>query len=652
MKPFDEIDDLCVNVIRGLAMDAPQKADSGHPGTAMALAPAAHVLFTRHLKFYPADLNYFDRDRFILSCGHASILIYSLLHLSSAGITLEDLKTFRQWGSKTPGHPEHGLVPGIEVTTGPLGQGIGNAVGMAIAERILRSRLGSDICDHYTYVFCSDGDLMEGISHEAASLAGHLGLGRLIVLYDDNHITIDGPTSLAYSDDVTKRFESYGWKVNNLGDCANDLSQLDWAFSDAKDESNQPKLIILRSHIGWPSPHKTDTSAAHGDPLGKDEILETKKILGLPAEKDFYVPPDTLKRYQEAFEGYKDEYERWKKAFENLSERKKRYFSAPSLDKWEIKKFDTSKEVATRKAIQECLNETAVYLDQLVCGAADLTGNTGVKRPDEPVASADETGSRQIAYGIREHAMGAAMVGMALHKGMLPVGGTFFIFSDYMKPSIRLAALSNAHVIYSFTHDSIGLGQDGPTHQPVEQLAGLRAIPNLSVIRPADAHETQMAWKLAVEADGPVALILSRQALPVLEQTFCAPIEKGAYIVSDAKEPQITLVASGSEVSLCLKVQNELEKLEIASRVVSFPSWDMFENQDEEYKKSVIDPLIPSLSVEALSELGWHKYVTHTYGLNRFGASAPGEIVMDKLGFNVNDIVKKVTEILGKESHD
>ncbi len=602
-----ELEQLGINVVRGLAMDAPQKADSGHPGTAMALAPLGHVLFTRIMRHDPADPHWPDRDRFVLSNGHACILLYSFLFLTGYGLTLDDIKQFREWGSKTPGHPEVHLTAGVEVTTGPLGQGFGNGIGMGIAERWLRARFGPDLVDHHTFVICGDGDLMEGISHEAASLAGHLGLGRLVYIYDDNHITIDGPTELAYNDNVAERFDAYGWHTDDIGEAANDTDAIEAAVRRAMAVEDKPSLILLRSHIGWPSPHKTDTADAHGTPLGEDEIRETKAILGLPPDEQFWVPDEVIELYRRCIARGEAEKGAWQARFDAWDGDKAVWEASQNgrgLEGWakKLPTFEVGTSLATRVAVNRCITATAEMIPGLVAGAADLTGNTGVKLQDTVDQSAADPEGDQIHYGIREHAMGAAMTGMARHGGVLPVGGTFFIFSDYMRPAVRLAALSESHVIYSWTHDSVGLGQDGPTHQPVEQLASLRALPGLRVIRPADANETAYAWRIAVDSDGPTALVLSRQSVPVLPGTADAVdgVTRGGYVLLDAENPEIVLIGTGSEVSLCLDAAGVLagpgagsdapEAPSVRARVVSLPSWDLFALQSKSYRDEVLPP--------------------------------------------------------------
>ncbi len=646
----DELDNLSVRIIRGLAIDGPEEAGCGHPGTAMALAPLAHVLFSRIMHYDASDPKWPNRDRFVLSCGHASILLYSMLYLSGFGLEIEDLKEFRKFGSLTPGHPEVGHTTGVEVTTGPLGQGIGNSVGLAISERYLRSRFGREVIDHRIYTICSDGDLMEGISHEAASLAGHLGLDHLTMIYDDNHITIDGPTEIAYTDDVPARFRSYGWQVIELGEASEDLEKIESAILEVQSNTTQPSLIVLRSHIGFPSPHFTDTSRAHGEPLGKDETRLTKEILGLPVDQSFYVPQNVLDYYRSIGVKAKDKRTEWQNSIASNEEFKKYLIRELGQD-WskDLPVFEVGSNVATRKAVGACVEYATDKIPTLIAGSADLAGNTGVKLKDGVRQDKFAPSGRQIEFGIREHAMGAIMNGIALHGNLIPIGGTFFVFSDYMKPSIRLAALSNAHVIYSFTHDSIGLGEDGPTHQPVEHLAALRAVPNLRVIRPADANEMVEAFRLAIELDGPTALIGSRQDIPVLAGTYenKHSVRLGAYTLYDEDSPDIILVASGSEVSLIAEAKKELNSRGVSCRVVSMPSWDLFEENATEYKTAILPKSVPKLGVEALSSLGWHKYVDDIISLDRFGSSAKGSVNFDKLGFNIGNVVKRATDILG-----
>jgi transketolase len=645
-----ELEEQAINVIRGLSMDGPQAANSGHPGTAMALAPLAHVLWTRVMTYDAESPDWPDRDRFVLSAGHASILLYSMLYLTGHGLELEDIRQFRQFESRTPGHPERNHTPGVEVTTGPLGQGVANGVGMGIAEEWLRARFGPELTDHHTFVICSDGDLEEGISHEAASLAGHLGLGRLVYVYDDNHISIDGPTELALSDDAAKRFEAYGWHVEDLGEVANDCDALEDGLRRAMEVEDAPSFLLLRSHIGYPSPKFTDTADAHGNPLGVDEIKVTKEILGLPDEP-FWVPDEVLDLYRTAGRRGRSEREAWEKRLADRTDREvvDACLAGTGLSGWDeaLPTWEPGDKVATRKASAACMNAALEGVPGLIGGGADLTGNTGTEIKDGAVFSRDDRAGRQIHWGIREHAMGGVMNGMALHGGVLPFGGTFLVFSDYMRPAVRLAAISNAHVVYSWSHDSIGLGEDGPTHQPVEHLAALRAIPDLCLIRPADANETAEAWRVAVAHDGPVALVLTRQDLPVLEGTAGGDLARGAYVLADPEgDPDVVLVGTGSEVSLCVDAANVLAGEDIACRVVSMPSWELFEAQDDAYRRSVLPAGVPKLSVEAGVTFGWERWVDSAHGLNRFGASAPGKVAMERLGFNPVDVAHSARALL------
>ena len=643
-----ELDHQAVNLIRGLAMDGPAAAKSGHQGTAMALAPLAHVLFSRVMKYDPADAHWPDRDRFVLSNGHASILQYSMLYLTGYGLELDDIKQFRQWGSATPGHPEAGHTAGVEVTTGPLGQGLANSVGMAIAERILSGRFGGAV-DHHTFVIAGDGCLMEGVSHEAASLAGHLGLGKLICVYDDNHITIDGNTHLAYSDDVPGRFRSYGWDVVELGEIANDLDALEAALVAAKAVTDKPSMLILRSHIGFPSPDHTDDHEAHGLAFNDDDIARTKAVMGI-SDEPFWAPAEVVGAYRSHAAG-RGAAARGAWAAANSvvtgSADWQACWHATGLDGWadDLPVFARGESVATRKAIEAAINATLAKLPGVVAGSADLTGNTGMKLKGETAQTIANPGGRQVYYGVREHAMGSALVGMALHGGLIPVAGTFFVFLDYMRPPVRLAALSKAKACFVFTHDSVGVGEDGPTHQPVEHVATLRAIPGLHVIRPADANETAAAWRDVVEHDGPTALVLSRQDITVVTDGSAVP--RGAGIVRDADgRPDVILVGTGSEVSLCVSAAEALATSGASVRVVSMPSWDRFDQQPQGYKQSVFLHGVPVLSVEAGITMGWHKYADDAIGIDRFGASAPGSVVLDKLGINVTHVVERATALL------
>ena len=649
-----DLEQLGINVIRGLAMDGPQKANSGHPGTAMALAPLAHVLWTRVMRHDPSEPDWPDRDRFVLSVGHASILLYSMLHLTGYDLELEDLRQFRQWGSRTPGHPEVHHTKGVEVTTGPLGQGFANAVGMGIAERWLRARFGPEVCDHHTFVFCSDGDLMEGVSHEAASLAGHLGLGRLVYVYDDNHITIDGDTALSYSDDVPKRFEAYGWHVDPIGEVANDTAALEDALRRAMAVEDRPSLIVLRSHIGWPSPKFTDTAAAHGNPLGEDEIRVTKELLGLPPDEKFWVPAEVRDLYRQCIPRGQALRKEWQARVDGWGGDRKQLeacLDGRGLDGWEaqLPTFEAGTKLATRKASGQCLQAVADVVPGLVSGGADLTDNTGTFLKDNGVQSAADPGGRLIYFGIREHAMGSVMNGAALHGGVVPVGGTFFIFSDYMRPAVRLAAVSEAKVVYSWTHDSVGLGEDGPTHQPVEHIAAMRAIPGLRVLRPADANETAHAWRVALNSNGPTALLLSRQDLPVLEGTAEAVdrVARGAYVLRDGgDDPDLLLIGTGSEVHVCLAAAELLAAEGIDARVVSMPSWELLEEQDEDYIEAVLPSDIPSLAVEASVSFGWDRWADDSVSIDRFGASAPGATALAELGMNPANVAERAKALL------
>jgi transketolase len=655
---------LGINVIRGLAMDAPEQAHSGHSGTAMALAPLAHVLWTRIMHYDPRAPEWPDRDRFVLSNGHACILQYSLLHLTGYDLTLEDLRQFRQWGSRTPGHPERLHTAGIEVTTGPLGQGFGNAVGMALAERVVRSRFGSDVCNHRTYVIAGDGCMMEGVSHEAASLAGHLRLGRLLAFYDDNHITIDGPTELTYNDDVAKRFEAYGWRVRNLGEMANDVDGLEAAVREALEApadgpDARPTMLILRSHIGWPSPKLTDTADAHGTPFGAEEIRVTKEILGLPPDETFWIPDEVRDFYgKEIARGAADR-AAWEERFAAWDGDRTAWDAAQAghgVPGWAdgLPSFEAGKQLATRHAFNQSLDATAAGLPGLVAGSADLTGNNGVLVKGAEIQSADTPGGVQLHYGIREFGMAAAMNGMAAHRGVLPLGGTFFVFTDYQRPAVRLAALSGEHVVFSWTHDSIGLGEDGPTHQPIEQLMSLRAMPGLTLVRPADANETAQAWRLAVEADGPVGLCLTRQNIPILEGTAAAAatgVPRGGYVLSDpGGPPAVVLVGTGSEVQHCVGAAATLAAEGVAARVVSLPCWEWFAAQPEDYRASVFPPGVPVLSIEAGVTLGWERYADDSIGIDHFGASAPVAVVMEKFGFTADHVVERAKALLAREA--
>jgi len=662
------VDWLCINTIRTLAMDAVQQANSGHPGTPMALAPAAYVLWTRFLRHNPGNPQWFNRDRFVLSAGHASMLLYSLLHLTGYDLPLDEIRNFRQWGSKTPGHPEHGVTAGVETTTGPLGQGLMNAVGMAMAEAHLAAvfnRPGHELIDHRTYVFCSDGDVMEGASHEAASLAGHLGLGKLIVLYDENHITIEGSTALAYSDDVARRFEAYHWHVQNLGEGANNLDALEQGFANAIHESERPSLIIVRSHIAYGAPHAHDTAQAHGSPLGEEEIRATKDFYGWPREAKFLVPEKALAHMRKALAEGEQSESRWQEklaayrgAYTDLSSRFAAAIQGTPSAGWDesVPAFlPQDGPMATRVASGKVLNSIADKLPWLMGGSGDLAPST-----DTLIKSSGdfEKGSyhhRNIHWGIREHVMCAASSGMALHGGIRPYAATFLIFTDYARPAIRLAAMTGLPVIYVMTHDSIGLGEDGPTHQPVEHLASLRALPNLCVIRPADANEVSYAWRAAISrVVGPTMLVLTRQALPIFDRAKlagAAGVLRGAYVLSKEKgaRPDIILIASGSEVQLVLEAQGKLSEAKVDARVVSMPSFELFRAQPAAYRDEVLPPSVTArLAIEAGSSFGWCEWVNQgeVIGIDRYGASAPYRQSFQHLGLTVDQVVEKAKRVL------
>jgi len=680
-----QLDDLCVNTIRFLSVDAVQKANSGHPGMPLGAAPMAYALWTRFLKHNPSNPNWFDRDRFVLSGGHGSMLLYSLLHLTGYDVSLDQIKQFRQWGSRTPGHPERGHVPGVEVTTGPLGQGFGNGVGLAIAERYLAARFnrpGFEIINHFTYAIVSDGDLMEGVAQEAASLAGHLKLGKLIYLYDNNFITLAAGTDLTFTEDRAKRFEAYGWHVQSVED-GNDLKAIDRALQTAREETGKPSLIMIRTHIGYGSPHKQDTFEAHGSPLGEEEVKLTKQNLGWPLDPPFHVPPQALGLFRRELEKGKEAEEEWNgrlsafsRAFPDLGKEIQRVMKGELPEGWnaDIPVFPAdAKGVATRVASGKVLNALAPKVPTLVGGSADLnpSTNTALKGmgdfqspqgkatdPQGSVGGEWGYGGRNLHFGVREHAMGAIANGIAAHQGLTPFVSTFLIFSDYLRPSIRLAALMGLHVIYIFTHDSIGVGEDGPTHQPVEQVSSLRAVPNLIVLRPCDANETAVAWQVAMEQkDRPVALALTRQNVPVLDRSQYVPAEglrRGAYVLADAPghHPDVILMASGSEVQLIVEAQKRLMQEKVFARIVSMPSWRLFEEQPEEYRQSVFPPSMETrIAVEAGVTQGWDRYVGSrgdVIGVNRFGASAPGPVVMREYGFTVENVLQRTLALLQK----
>ncbi len=663
-KKFDE---LAINTIRFLAVDGVQKANSGHPGMPMGCAPIGYVLYSKYMNYNPSNPNWYNRDRFILSAGHGSMLLYSLLHLTGFKVSLDDLKNFRQWGSITPGHPEYHLTPGVETTTGPLGQGFSNSVGMAISQKFISAKFNKDdikLIDHFIYGICSDGDLMEGVSHETASLAGHLKLGSIIFFYDDNEISIDGSTDLSFTEDVGKRFEAYNWHVQHIED-GNDIEAIEKAIANAqKDE--RPSIIVTKTHIGYGSPNKQDTAAAHGSPLGEDEVKLTKKNLGWPEDKTFYIPDEVKTFFDDVNKKCKEKEDQWNKLFEKY---KSKYPDDAKLfsdlmsgnfgEEWKSKLpvfKDEGKKIATRASSGKVLNAIASSLPSLIGGSADLAPSNNTMLKDYPAFSPEHYDGRNFHFGVREHGMASALNGMVIYGGVIPYGGTFLIFSDYLRPAIRLASLSGIRPIYVFTHDSIGLGEDGPTHQPIEQISSIRAIPGVTVIRPADANETSYAWQFAIEhKDGPVALMLTRQGLPIIDQEkypSAKNLLKGAYILKDSDTPEMILMATGSEVSITLKAAEELEVSGVKTRVVSFPSWELFEMQSAEYKESVLPSKIKArVSVEAGVKHGWERFIGD-YGeaisIEKFGASAPLGIVMEKYGFTPANIVDTAKKVLGK----
>jgi transketolase len=669
----EDIQQLGIDTVRILSVDAVQKANSGHPGTPMGIAPMGHVLWAKHMRYNPGNPEWPNRDRFVLSAGHACMLQYSFLYLTGYALTLDDLQHFRQLHSKTAGHPEYGLTPGVEVTTGPLGQGFANGVGFAIAQRHLASRFnkpGFELFNYSVFVICSDGDMMEGISGEAASLAGHLGLGNLIYLYDDNHISIEGNTNIAFNEDVAKRFEAYGWHVQVLED-GNDVSAIDRAVATAKAVTDRPSLIKIRTHIAYGSPNKVDTAGAHGAPLGADEVKLVKKFFGFDPERSFVVPDKVLQYYRGIGQkgvGLEKEwnalFSSYKKHFPELAAEYETALSGRLPSGW-LDKLPTFKpadakggKMATRVASGTTLNAIAGSLPGLIGGAADLAPSTETNMKQYSSFTDKDPGGRNFHFGIREHSMGAIVNGMVLTKGLIPFGATFLIFSEYMRPPIRLAAIMKIRSIFIYTHDSIGLGEDGTTHQPVEQLISLRSIPNITVIRPADANEAAQAWRVALQhTGGPVLLILSRQGLPILDQDKygkASDLEKGAYILSEAKggSPTLILIATGSEVGLVLEAQAKLLEEGIAARVVSMPSWELFERQDKTYREKILPPdQKKRLAVEAASTMGWHRYVSDEgdiLGMTTFGESAPAEDLYKEFGFTVENVVKKAKALLGK----
>lgn len=665
------LDNLCINTIRMLSADMVEKAKSGHPGMPMGAAAMAYVLWTKFLKHNPKNPDWLNRDRFILSAGHGSALLYSLLHLSGYDVSMNDIKNFRQWGSKTAGHPEYGLTPGVEMTTGPLGQGFATGVGMALAERLLANRYNkkqNKLIDYYIYSIVSDGDLMEGVASEAASYAGSLKLGKMIYLYDSNNISIEGSTDITFTEDVEQRFKSYHWHVLKVKD-GNDAGEIGEAIKKAQNDP-RPSLIIVKTHIGFGSPNKVDTAKVHGSPLGEEEIVRTRDNLGCSCDK-FCVPKAVSDHFKKAVANGKAKEDEWnkkfvqyKKTFPKMAKEITDFYSGKLPAGWEksIPKFDVSeKGMATRTASHKVLNSIAKDLPTLLGGSADLgpSNNTELEGMGDVAANTpSNVEARNLHFGVREHAMGAILNGLALSKLTIPYGGTFLIFSNYMRPTIRLAALMDLRVVYVFTHDSIGLGEDGPTHQPIEQLISLRAIPNLTVIRPADANETAFAWKAAIEnKKGPTAFILSRQNLPILDQKVYNKSENlkyGAYILNkEDKKPDIILIATGSEVSLALEAAKKLEKQNIAARVVSMPSWELFEKQPQKYKDKILPPEIKiRLAIEAGSSLGWHKYVGdqgEVISIDRFGASAPAEVLFKKFGFSISNVTKEALKLLGRK---
>jgi len=685
------LDQICVNTIRTLSIDGVQKAKSGHPGLPMGAAAMAYVLWRRHLRYNPKNPAWPDRDRFVLSAGHGSMLLYSLLYLTGYGLSLDDLRQFRQWGSRTPGHPECGHTPGVEVTTGPLGQGFANSVGLAIAEQWMGAtynRGGHLLVRHYTYAIASDGDVMEGVTGEAASLAGHLRLGRLIVLYDANLITLSGTTSVAFSEDVGKRFEAYGWHVRHVQD-GNDLDGVDAALTEARSVGDRPSLIIVRTHLGYGSPKKQDTYEAHGEPLGEDEVRATKRNLGWPDDKTFYVPEEALREFRKAVASgealereWNETFAAYRREFPDLAKAFDQGLRGELADGWGaglpvFKPEDGP--MATRDAAAKAMNAVADAVPNLIGGSGDLDPSTRTQlkgKGDFAPPGMDVAGiqggsgggwsyaGRNIHFGVREHAMAGILNGLSAHGGVRPYGATFLVFSDYMRPSVRLAALSKLTPIYVWTHDSIALGEDGPTHQPIEHLASLRAMPNMLVLRPADANETIEAWRVALRhAGGPVGLILTRQKLPVFDRTAVAPaagVARGAYILQDVSRknglavPDVILIATGSEVALAVAARERLAKSGIQARVVSMPSWELFEAQPQTYQDEVLPPNVTArVSIEAAATFGWQRWVGpdgSVIGVDRFGASAPGEVVMRELGFTVDRVVETAQTALARAS--
>ncbi len=666
-----ELDNLCVNTIRMLSADAVQQAGSGHPGAPMGMAPMAYVLWTSFLRHNPADPAWPDRDRFVLSAGHASMLLYSLLHLTGYDLPIEEIRRFRQWGSRTPGHPEVGATPGVETTTGPLGQGFANGVGMAIAERKLAERFnrpGHTIVDHYSYGIVGDGDLQEGISSEAASLAGYLRLGKLIYLYDSNGIQIEGPTALSFTEDVGARFQAYGWDVQRVED-GNNLAQIEESIRRARATTDKPSLIIVPTTIAYGSPNKAGSASAHGEPLGEEEIRATKAALGWPLEPAFHVPEPVLAHYRRALvEGprLQDEWESrfdgYARAFPEEAAVWKRRMAGELPEGWDadLPVFQPGDgPLATRAASGKTLNSLFQRVEELVGGSADLGPSNQTYLKGQPDLGPGSYAGPNLHFGVREHAMGAIANGLALHGGFIPYTGTFLTFSDYMRPAIRLAALSQQRAVFVFSHDSIGLGEDGPTHQPVEQLVALRTIPGLAVLRPADANETVEAWKAALQRRGPTAIVLSRQGLPVVDRTICAAaqgLQQGAYVLSEAPSgtPELLLIATGSEVALAMAAQERLVALGVQARVVSMPSWELFDRQPKQYRDTVLPPAVRArIAIEAGVTLGWCRYVGEdgtVLGLDRFGASAPASVLFEQFGFTPRNVVAAALQLLGREA--
>ncbi|MEF2094675.1 transketolase [Bacillus sp. CFBP9009] len=665
---LDKLDALSINTIRTLSIDAIEKANSGHPGMPMGAAPMAYKLWTEYMNHNPKNPDWFNRDRFVLSAGHGSMLLYSLLHLSGYGLSIDDLKSFRQWGSKTPGHPEFGHTAGVDATTGPLGQGIAMAVGMAMAERHLAESYNRDsynVVDHYTYSICGDGDLMEGVSAEAASLAGHLQLGRLVVLYDSNDISLDGDLSQSFSESVADRFKSYGWQYIRVED-GNDLQEIAKAIEEAKTDDARPTLIEVKTVIGYGSPNRSGKSAVHGAPLGADELKLTKEAYKWTFEEDFHVPEEVYSHFNEAVvdagarkeEAWNELFKNYKEAHPELAQQLELAIKGELPADWdqEIPVYEEGKTLASRASSGEVLNAIAKRVPSFIGGSADLAGSNNTAIKGETDLLPGNYSGRNIWFGVREFAMGAALNGMALHGGLKVYGGTFFVFSDYLRPAIRMAALMGLPVNYVFTHDSIAVGEDGPTHEPIEQLASLRAMPNLGVIRPADGNETAAAWKVAMESTNkPTALVLTRQGLPTIKdtsETAYEGVSKGAYIISASKKEvaDALLLATGSEVNLAVEAQKALANEGIDVSVISMPSWDRFETQSKEYKQSVINPAVKKrLAIEVASPFGWDRYAGdegEILAINHFGASAPGGKIMEEFGFTVENVVARVKEML------